>query len=179
LAQSIWWHWPCARAARESVASPAEWKDVCRDPAKAFFVWKGGKAMNQSSIMKAAAVVSAIFGLALLLAPNQLITLYKAEEMNGPGIYNSMLYGGTLIAVALMNWTASNASAAEAGHVIRGTLLGYAIGLLVVLIRQLTDPSVPPAAWLNVAIFAVFTGLYAYLQFSGEKLGSSGFRSHA
>lgn len=135
--------------------------------------------MNQSSIMKAAAIVSAVFGIALLLAPNQLISLYKAEAMTGPGIYNSMLYGGTLIAVALMNWTASNAGAAEASHVIRGTLLGYAIGLVVVLVRQLTDPSVPPAAWLNVAIFAVFTALYAYLQFSGAQRESSGFRSHA
>jgi len=128
--------------------------------------------MNHSLIMKCAAAVSVVFGLALLFAPNALVALYKGEQMNGPGIYNSMLYGGTLIAFAVMNWTASRGSILEARYVILGSFVAFAIGLVVALIRQLTDASVPASAWINVGIFLVFSVLYAYLQFGQQRAGS-------
>lgn len=128
--------------------------------------------MNHSLIMKCAAAVSAVFGLALLFAPNALLALYKAEQMNGPGIYNSMLYGGTLIALAVMNWNASQGSVLEARHVILGSFVAFAIGLVVALIRQLTDASIPASAWMNVVLFLVFGVLYAYLQFGQQRMGS-------
>ena len=62
------------------------------------------------------------------------------------------------------NWVASSRSLAEARPVILGSLVAYVLGLIVSLFRQFTDADIPPAAWLNVAIFAVFAGLYAYLQ---------------
>jgi hypothetical protein len=121
--------------------------------------------MPHSLIMRLAAVVSLIFGLSLLFAPNALLALYKAQVLNSPGIYNSMLLGGYLIAVAIMNWSASKDSLHDARHVILGTLVAVAIGLVVALQRQLTDPGVTPAAWANVVIFLVLSILYGYLQF--------------
>jgi len=135
--------------------------------------------MNHSSIMKTAAVVATVFGLALLFAPNALMTLYKAEQLNGPGIYNSMLSGGYLLALAVMNWNASKGSALEARHVILGTFVAMAIGLVVAIVRKLIDPTIPPMAWLNVAIFLVFTVLYGYLQFVQQPAGSSPARPAA
>jgi hypothetical protein len=128
--------------------------------------------MNRSLIMKIEAVISAVFGLALLFAPNALVAMYKAEPMNGPGIYNSMLYGAALIALALMNWQTSGANATEAKHVILGTLVANSLGFLVGLTRQLTDPSVPATAWFNVVLFLVFAILYGYLQFARAPAGS-------
>ncbi len=122
--------------------------------------------MNRSLAMKIQAVLSALFGLALLFAPNALLAAYKADPMNAPGVYNSMLYGACLIALAVMNWAASTGSAVEARHVILGTLVANAIGFLVALTRQLTDPNIPPAAWLNVVLFLVLAILYGYLQFA-------------
>jgi len=121
--------------------------------------------MNPSLIMRAAAIVAAVFGVVLLFAPNTLMDLYQADELNGPGIYNSMLYGGCLIALAVMNWNASDGTADEARHVVLGTFVAMAIGLVVAVFRQLTDSTVPPMAWLNVAIFLVFAALYGYMQF--------------
>jgi hypothetical protein len=121
--------------------------------------------MNPTLIMRAAAVVSAVFGLALLLVPNTVMDLYQAEPLNGPGIYNTMLYGGALLGLAVMNWIAADGNAVEARDVVLGTYIFMIIGLVVALYRQFTDQSVPPAAWLNVAIFFVFTALYGYLQF--------------
>ena len=123
--------------------------------------------MNHSTIMKAAAIVSALFGVALLLAPNALLEMYKGQQLNSPGIYNSMLAGAYLLAIAVMNWNASKEpSIAGARHVILGTFAGMILGLAVTVIRQLTDASLPASGWLNVVIFAVFSGLFGYLQFT-------------
>ncbi len=135
--------------------------------------------MNRSVIMKIEAVLSAVFGLALLFAPNALLAVYKAEPMNGPGIYNSMLYGGALIALALMNWQTSGASATEAKHVVLGTLVANSLGFLAGLTRQLTDPGVPATAWFNVVLFLVFAILYGYLQFAPAPAGSGAAGSAA
>lgn len=128
--------------------------------------------MPHTVIMRSAAVVSLIFGLSLLFAPNALLALYKAQGLNSPGVYNSMLLGGYLIALAVINWNAAKESAHDARHVILGTFIAMAIGFVVALQRQLGDPSVTPAAWLNVGIFLVFSLLYGYLQFAHLMAGT-------
>lgn len=128
--------------------------------------------MSQSLIMRTVAVVSAVFGLALLFAPNGLMALYKAPTLNAPGVYNTMLYGGCLIALAAMNWSASKSTVMEARHVILGTFVANSIGFVVALVRQVTDQTVPAAAWLNVALFLIFAVLFGYLQFAhGQTAG--------
>ena len=122
--------------------------------------------MNRTLIMRSVAVVAMVFGLAMLFAPNALLALYKAEQLNGPGVYNSMLYGACLVALSAMNWSASKASQAEARHVVLGTFVAHAIALLAALFRQLTDPAIPPAAWMNVMLFLIFAVLFGYLQFA-------------
>lgn len=129
--------------------------------------------MPHTLIMRSAAVVALIFGLALLFAPNALLAMYKAQVLNSPGVYNSMLLGAYLIAVAIMNWNASKESTHDARHVILGTFVGMAIAFVVALQRQLSDASVTPAAWLNVAIFLVFSLLYGYLQFARQMAANS------
>jgi hypothetical protein len=123
--------------------------------------------MNHSTIMKCAAVLAAIAGLACLFAPNQMLSLYGAPALNGPGLYNTMLYGALLIGFAVMNWRASQGTSAAAAQVILGAFVAYALALLVSLIQQLTTP-MPAAGWINVAIFAVFTVLFGYLQFGPQ-----------
>lgn len=132
--------------------------------------------MQRSTIMKSGAIVAVLFGIPLLVAPNALLALYRATELNAPGIYNSMLYGTCLIAIGAMNWLASSGTAAEARPVVVGTLILNVLGLLVALQRQLTDQA-PASAWANVAIFLVFSGFYAALlrrepQAGGVPLGA-------
>jgi hypothetical protein len=125
--------------------------------------------MNHSMPMKIAAVVSALFGVVLLLAPNALMAMYRTSELAGPGVYNSMLYGGSLIAFAVMYWVASTLSEHEARTTILGSLVGNGLGLLVALYRQFTDPNIPATAWLNVVIFLAFTVVFAMLWFRGAE----------
>ena len=121
--------------------------------------------MQRTAVMKAGAVVAILFGVPLVLAPNTLLAMYGAALLNGPGIYNSMLYGAALIAIGLMNWMGSTAPAPAARIVIAGTLVMNVLGLVVAVYRQLVDTSIPAAAWLNVGIFLVLAVLYAALYF--------------
>ena len=59
--------------------------------------------MNQCLTMKGMACLEALFSLAVLLAPNELIKLYDRQPMNGPGTYKSMLCGTFLLGLAVMN----------------------------------------------------------------------------
>lgn len=118
--------------------------------------------------MKIAAVFAAVAGVGALLAPNEMMALYNAPPLNRPGVYNTMLYGASVIGFAVMNWMASQGTAREARHVILGAFVAYALAFAVVLYQQVTQP-MPSAAWINVLIFAIFTALYGYLQFGGER----------
>ena len=120
--------------------------------------------MSHRQVFKISAAIMALFGSTLLLMPNVLLAMYGAQMMNGPGVYNSMLYGGVLLAMAVMNWSASNLMLAETRSIVLGNLVANCLGFIVAIFRQLTDPTVPPTAWLNVAIFLIFVVMFAQLQ---------------
>jgi hypothetical protein len=124
--------------------------------------------MNHSAILKGSAVVMALFGIALLFAPNTLNEIYKAPAMNGPGVYNSMLYGSALIAFALLNWQAAGDSLAAVRRIIVVNLVADVLGLYVTVSRQLMDAGIPAMAWGNVVIFAVFTVVFGMLYLRGN-----------
>jgi hypothetical protein len=124
--------------------------------------------MSQSMILRIGAAVSAVFGLALVFAPNQLVTAYGADELNQTGIYNSMLYGATLLGIAIMNWMASSASVEHARFVVLGNFAASAFAALVALVRQVGTDTAHTAGWINVAIFVLFAVLYGYLYFARE-----------
>jgi hypothetical protein len=116
--------------------------------------------MNRSAIMRASAVISFLFGIPLLIAPNVLTEIYRSTEaLTLPGTYNSMLLGAGLIAFGVINWIAAKSSYAEARVVIIGSLVFDVLGFVVTLTRQLMGVA-PTAAWVNVAIFLVLAVLY-------------------
>jgi hypothetical protein len=122
------------------------------------------ETMSHAQVFRISAAVMMLFGLTLLLMPNVLLAMYGGQPMNGPGIYNSMLYGGVLVAMAVMNWMAASLLLAETRAIVLGNLVANCLGFLVAIFRQLTDATVPPTAWLNVAIFLVFVVMFAQLQ---------------
>jgi hypothetical protein len=121
--------------------------------------------MNHSLILKISAVVYAIFGIPLLLAPNALAAAYGVEAMNHVGVYNTMLFGATYIGLAVMTWMASRQEYREVRGLILGVLVANALSFAVALYRQLTQPETSPTAWINVVLLLVFSVLYAKLYF--------------
>jgi hypothetical protein len=132
--------------------------------------------MNHRIILRSAAVVATLYGIILVLAPNTLMNMYGSETLDGSGFYFSLLTGAMLLGWGAMNWAASNApQIAEIHYVLLGNLVAQAISLVVTLYRQLTYAFVPQTGWLNVAIFLVFTALFAWLYMSSP----AGYKLHA
>jgi len=129
--------------------------------------------MNHSLPLKVSALVYALFGLPLLFAPNALMEVYEAPQLNGPGVYNSMLLGATYVAFAVMVWVASQLPYREARPVMLGALLANGLGLLVAIYRQLVSADAVAAGWVNVAVLLVFSALYARLYFQGAEARSA------
>ena len=120
--------------------------------------------MNHQTVMRVTAAISALFGIALLLAPNALMAMYQAPLLNGTGIYNGMGYGAALLGFAVMNWNASTETLQGARHIIMGTLVFLVLALGASVFRQLTDTTLPVTAWGNVVLFAVLIFFYARMQ---------------
>jgi hypothetical protein len=122
--------------------------------------------MNEGLVLKLAAIVGGIFGLALVFMPNGLAAMYGAQPMNTTGVYNSMLFGSAFIGIATMNWAASSESAVGQRHyVMLGNFAGNFAGFLIALFRQLTSDAATAASWLNVGLFLLFAALFGYLYF--------------
>jgi hypothetical protein len=64
---------------------------------------------GMSLILRLAAFVGAVFGIALMFAPDALIATYGADSLNNPGRGMAMLYGSVLAGFAIMNFAASRA----------------------------------------------------------------------
>jgi len=112
--------------------------------------------------LKAAAIVAALFGALLLLAPGQLAVLYGVPAMNSSGTYNTQLYGAFLLGLAIINWGASGIRVEDALRpVVLGNLVASALALAVALLRQF-QADASPSGWLNVFIFVAFTAGFAY-----------------
>ena len=131
--------------------------------------------MPHSALLKLTAVVMAAFGLALLLAPDTLMAVYKAPKLGASGAYNAMLYGALLLSAALINWMASAGDADQAKPVIYGDLLNSVLSLGVAVYRQVQPESLP-SGWVNIGIFLVFTLLFAQLVFRGSAAQRPGGR---
>ena len=132
--------------------------------------------MNHRIILRCGAVLATLYGIILVVAPNTLMAMYGSQVLDGSGFYFAMLSGAMLLGWGAMNWAASNAPAiAEIHYVLLGNLVAQVISLVVTLYRQLTYADGPQSGWLNVAIFLVFSALFAWLYTSSP----AGYRLHA
>ena len=132
--------------------------------------------MNHRTILKSAALVSALYGIILVIAPNTLMSMYGSQVLEGSGMYFAMLSGAMLLGWAVMNWAASNApDIVEIHYVLLGNLVSLSLSFVVTLFRQLSFEGAPASGWLNVGIFLVFSALFGYLY----KASPAGYRLHA
>lgn len=119
--------------------------------------------MRPKTILKVSASVALCYGLAFLLAPNVLmVTVYHSPAMNHPGVYNTSLLGGALIAIAFLNWrTAMISEAASIRLVLMFNLVHCATGMMITLIQQMLSNAAVPMGWVNVAIYLVLALAFA------------------
>ena len=109
------------------------------------------------------AIVTAVFGIVFVVIPSQILSLYGADpnpQMN----YTGQLFGAALIAIAIISWSARNATDSSARRaIVTGFFIGDVIGFIVAIIRQIGGV-VNAIGWSTVVIylllalgFAIFT----------------------
>ena len=121
--------------------------------------------MKLSTLMVINAVVTAVFGIAFVLIPGQVFSLYGIVE-SIPGLnYMGQLFGVSLVTFAVLTWFARNAEDSVARKaIVLALLIGDGIGFIVALIAQLAGV-LNTVAWSTVAIYLFFTVGYGYFQF--------------
>ena len=83
------------------------------------------------------AIVTAVFGLVLIFIPSLTFSLYGIDS-NPQMNYLGQLFGAALIAIAIMSWSARNATDSDARKaIITAFFVGDVVGFIVALIRQI------------------------------------------
>jgi hypothetical protein len=120
--------------------------------------------MNLKNLFTVNAVVAGLFGLAFVLAPRNLLELYKAE-INDEVLFLSRLLGAAFITFAVVTWGSRDAQDSTARQaVVLALFVGFVVGFVVSLIGQLNE-IVNALGWTTVAIYLLFSVAYGYFQF--------------
>jgi DMSO reductase anchor subunit len=111
------------------------------------------------------AVIAIVFGLAFVIMPAQVYSLYGIESTAGIN-YMAQLFGAALIGFGLIALLARNADDSVARKaIILAFFIANGIGFLIALIGQLNE-IVGSLGWLTVAIYFLLSFGFGYYQFS-------------
>jgi hypothetical protein len=120
--------------------------------------------MKLSNLLILNAVIALVFGIAFLLVPGTVVSLYGATP--GPQInLVAQFFGVELIHVGLLAWLVRNVADGLAQRaIILAFLVGDAIGLVISMIGTISGV-LNVVGWSAVVIYAILTVGYAYFQF--------------
>ena len=122
--------------------------------------------MKLSTLMVINAVISAVFGIAFVLIPWQVLALYGSNESIPAFNYMGQLFGVSLVTIAVLSWLARNAEASVARKaIVLAFFIGDSIGFIIALIAQLGNV-VNTVGWSTVAIYLLLALGFGYFQFS-------------
>ena len=121
--------------------------------------------MKLSTLMIINAVVAAAFGVAFVLVPSQVVSLYGIEDASEILIYVGRLLGAAFVGFAVLTLSARNASDSDARRaIVLALLISDGIGFIVALMGQLAEV-VNSLGWSTVAIYLVLALGWGYFQF--------------
>ena len=121
--------------------------------------------MKRNTFMSIAAIVAFLFGLAFLLMPTQLMTLYGVN-LDPSGEYIGRYLGSAFLGVGVLNWFARNAKADN--EALRAIILGGFILCLTGFVASLFDVFLGVGnnvVWSTVVIYLLLGVGYGYFQF--------------
>ena len=120
--------------------------------------------MKHSTFMAIAAVLALVFGLAFLLIPAQLMSIYDIT-LGPDGEWIARCLGSTFVGVAVTTWFARNA---PQGDALRAIMLGdfvlCVIGLVAAVLYAISG-SANALIWSTPAIYALLTVGFGYFGF--------------
>jgi len=115
--------------------------------------------------MAIAAVIAFVFGLAFILVPAQVMSLYGVT-LEGAGLWVGRYLGSAFIGIGVLIWLARKATE---GHALRAIVLGAFVtsvtGLVVAVLDSIYG-SGNALVWSTVAIYLFLTVGFGYFQFA-------------
>jgi hypothetical protein len=121
--------------------------------------------MQRNVFLMIAAVITALFGVALLLFPNEIAAVY-GTSFNASGVIVARISGASLLALAIMVWGARDGDAAET---MRGILLGGLVvnvcDLVVAYLATSSGVWASGIGWAQVVLHILLGAGFAYFLF--------------
>jgi hypothetical protein len=126
--------------------------------------------VNPKTIFIITAGVQALYGVSLLLFPQFVLELYAINQAD---TLFPQLFGGALIAFAVINWIVRNYNAGGiyGRPIVAGNMTFFLIGFLLfagLLVRDANSP----VWWINLLISLIFGICFILLLFGKIKSGS-------
>ena len=109
--------------------------------------------MKLSTLMVISTVVTAVFGIAFVLLPEQIFALYGAVEPNPSLNYTGQLFGVSLVTIAILSWLARNVEASAARNaIVLAFLIGDGIGFIAAGTLTIPDLGFGAGATANLLL---------------------------
>ncbi len=122
--------------------------------------WKGVNAMKLGYLMVISAEADAFAGIALVLIPASVGTVFGAMAMER---VTEQLFGTALFSFAVVNWFARNAKEGEALRaIVLANLVSNTVGFVLVLLAQLSGVW-NAFGWIVVVYSLIMSVGFAYI----------------
>jgi len=117
--------------------------------------------MKLNIIMMLNAIVAGVYGIAFVLVPAQVLSLYGIS--GGDSVeFMSQLFGAVLIGIGLLTWLARNAAASVASDaIVLASFIAFVVGFIVAVMGALAG-FMNQLSWLTVGIFLFFSAAFGY-----------------
>ena len=109
--------------------------------------------MNVSSFLAIAAVISSLYGLGFLFAPEAVLGMYGLKPTEGAFVNICRLLGAAQLGFGVTAWMARPAPISVLQPVLAGMSVGMVTGLCASLYRQFNGGT--PMGWLNVVLYGL------------------------
>jgi hypothetical protein len=117
--------------------------------------------MRLNALMVVNAVGAAVFGIAFVIVPGQVASLYGVTG-DAPLRYVGQLFGSALLVLAVVTWLARNATDSDARRaIVLGLAIGNTVGFVVALLGQLSRV-VDALGWSTVVIYLLLALGFGY-----------------
>ena len=121
--------------------------------------------MKRGTFMAIAAVLAFVFGLAFILVPAQLMSLYGVT-LEAAGQWVGRYLGSAFIGIAVLTWLGRNATQGDALRaIVLGDFVLSVTGLVVAVLDRIYGPG-NALVWSTVAIYLFLTVGFGYFQFA-------------
>ena len=120
--------------------------------------------MKLSTLMLINTFVALIFGIAFVLVPGTVLTLYGVTLSAG-GLVVARLFGAALIGFGMLTFLAMKAEESEAmGAIVLALFISDVVGFIVALQGQLSG-AINTFGWTTVAIYLLLALGFGYFRF--------------